>query len=322
MLRPLTAIALASRLFPINAKDVGANLVIEAGPSIAQSTWQAQPWEDGMAALEPAACNSSMLTHDFSTSYYRNVVGSHDRVKVNALRAKYSYGLVRELASGSGAGSDLGPATSASLSLLKRTIPRLGIRTLIDTPCGDVTWQFHSWEMDSLAEYVGVDVVRAVILMNAMRFAHHSNKHFAHWDFVGCGIPRLRTRRGAVRPFDMVHMRDVLMHLSIRSGVRAIQNVCLSGAHYLMATTYNRTLTRAGRKAPLQPTSSVPVLVNTRGSHPDDGGWYPNNLALPPFNLPQPIDCVQTHPHHEPDFTCVYDVRHFPGCTPPEGSAR
>ena len=112
-------------------------------------------------------------------------------------------------------------------------------------------------------------------------------------------------------------MRDVIMHLSIPSGVRAIANVCQSGARYLVATTYNLTLTRAGRAKPLAAGSTLPVTVNSRGAHEHDGGFYTNNLALPPFNLPEPLHCVQTHPAIEPDYTCIYDVRRFPGCAAP-----
>lgn len=267
--------------------------------------------------LVPPQCNSSLLTYDFSSEYYRNIFVKHTtQIKTSEVQLKYTYGKIEMLRSGSGPGSATGDATSNSLHFLKEVIPRFNIKSVVDAPCGDVTWQFQSWEMDSLELYLGIDVVNKVIHFNDMRFAHHKNKAFAAWDFVSCGIPKYR-RGKQVHAFDMVHMRDVLQHLSVKNGLRAIDNVCKSGATYLVATTYPTDVTKAGyatTKIGTPERAAAPRYKVVQNDHPHDGGWYPNNLALPPFNFPQGLQCVETHPTQEPDHTCIYRIRDIPLC--------
>lgn len=303
--KQITALVLLQRCL-VAALDKEAEHMPRKGTPITKSAWQQQGEQDRFAALVPAECNSSQLTHDFASDYYSKVVDKNGGVRLEALRLKYAYGRIKELPAGSGSGSDMGRATAQSLEFLRNVIPKYKIRTVVDAPCGDTTWIFHAWETESLAQYIGLDVVRAVIRLNSMRFAHHANKHFARWDFVACGIPQMQTRGGAVVPVDMVHMRDVLQHLSVKSGMRAIKGVCAAGVRYLVTTTYNQTF--AGGKRTLKDTK-------TNDKDAVDGGWYPNNLALPPFNLPTPLSCVQTHPHIEPDFTCLYDLLQWPACS-------
>lgn len=237
--------------------------------------------------LVPSSCNSTLMSYDFSSEYYRHILDKAKQIKITAIQKKYSYGKIKVLPSGSGPGSETGDATASSLEFLKDVIPRFDIKSVVDVPCGDVNWQFHSWEMDSLEQYVGLDIVKSVIRLNSMRFAHHRNKMFVAWDFVSCGIPRWHRRDGSVRAVDMVHMRDVLQHISVENGLRAIDNVCRSGAtRYFVTTTYPEDITKDAYKTTKLGTPDravAPRLKVTVNNHPQDGGWYPNNLALPPF---------------------------------------
>lgn len=207
----------------------------------------------------------------------------------NTPKFYYTYGYPERLtrSSSSGQGSDIGPATQASLAFLSGIIQEFNISSLLDVPCGDTNWQFEAWEVDSLPVYVGLDIARSVIELNTRKFSFHVNKRFAVWDFAECALPRYRhVRTQATLAFELVHVRDVLQHMPLSRAVAAIENVRKSGARWLVATTY----------------------PNGRNYNIRDGEWYPANLAAAPFQLPRPENCVQTHPAHEADITCLYKL--------------
>jgi hypothetical protein len=199
----------------------------------------------------------------------------------------YTYGIPARLlrASSSGPGSVIGPATARSLEFLSEIVRQFNITSMLDAPCGDVNWQFQSWELDSLAVYVGLDIVRSVVELDQQRFWVHTNKLFLHWDLARCALPHYRMQgERATHPFDMIHMRDVIQHLPLASGKAVIENVRRSGARWLVANTYET-----------QPHNNDVY----------EGGWYPANLGVAPFDL-EPTRCIDTHPDHEADKTCLY----------------
>jgi hypothetical protein len=205
----------------------------------------------------------------------------------------YTYGQLNRLSrkSSSGPGSDIGPATAKSLEFLSEVIRERNVTSIMDIPCGDANWQFQSWEMDSLDVYAGLDVVRQVIRLNQEKFWFHSNKQFAFWDLVTCPLPRFRALgSNRAQPFDLIHVRDVIQHLPLSKAINAIDNVRRSGARWLISTSY-------------------PANTQTNGAVGEirDGDWQPVNLHAAPFNL-TPVKCVETHPHIEPDLTCLYKI--------------
>ena len=247
--------------------------------------------------LEPPQC--SVRDEVFHRQYYHNTADGND-VNLETIRSKYSYGnFTRYGISGSGDGSDLGMNTRYSLMFLAKAIKQYDIRSMLDVPCGDVNWQFHAWELDSLDLYAGLDIVRKTIRFQKVRFAHHKNKLFAHWDMVACPLPRWRPQRGQQSsPFDLVHMRHVIQHIGPRRGAATINNVRHSGARYLMVTTF-----------PDFPLAAPEM---------HDGGFYPNNMARPPFNFPPALDCMHRLPvgrtaaQSDWDHACLYRVTDIP----------
>ena len=160
---------------------------------------------------------------------------------------------------------------------------------MVDIPCGDVNWIFDSFETDSLPLYVGLDVASAVIEVNKNRFAHHKNKEFHFWDASHCAVPRFFNKTSSKEEtFDLVHVRDVVQHMSMDLGVKYFCNVFKSGAKFLLTTTF------------------------PGGTHTNvaDSDFYKNDLSKEPFAFPEPSDvCVKTHPKTEDDLTCLYDLR-------------
>lgn len=189
--------------------------------------------------------------------------------------------------SASGPGSDLGSATVTSLKIIKDTITKFDVKSMVDIPCGDVNWIFDSFETDTLPMYVGLDIAGAVIKVNQKRFAHHRNKQFHFWDATSCILPKFRNGTNDVQAFDLVQVRDVIMHMPLELGVAFYCNVFKAGPKVLVTTSYpNR-----------------PKNTNIK-----EGNHYPNNLWVDPFNFPR-IDCTPTHPAQDAQLTCVYDLR-------------
>ena len=191
--------------------------------------------------------------------------------------------------SASGLGSDLGSTTVTSLKMIRNTIHKFGIKSMVDVPCGDVNWMFESYETDTLPLYLGLDVTSKVIDINNERFDHHNNKEFRFWDMTECVLPKFYNKTSGIeQPFDLVHVRDVIQHLSLEQGVNYFCNTFRSGAKVLITTTY--------------PSAEANKNIEV------EGGWYENNLELEPFSFPKSEDCELSHPEVEPDSTCVYDL--------------
>ena len=267
------------------------------------------------AVMEPSSCGKA------STSVFSRIYGDGSWFNGKAERwdrPSYYYTDLLHRRSASGDGSDVGMASATSLALLAAVISTYGVRTLIDVPCGDVNWQFSSWETDGmLSAYIGLDIVPQVIALNQKRLAHHRNKRFALWDAAACELPRLRLQSrdgknlvggggsggvgsdGTTIAPDLIQVRDVLQHLPPLPALRMARHVVASGAPLVLATTY--------------PQGEPPVRHERDGSlswkaeHADRfGGMQPVNLAAWPFEFPSPVACTLTHPSVDADLTCLY----------------
>lgn len=188
--------------------------------------------------------------------------------------------------SASGPGSNLGHSTETSLKIVKKAIAKYHVKSMIDIPCGDANWIFDSFVTDSLPLYLGLDVTSAVIEVNKQRYAHHINKIFEFWDATTCTLPKFQMGLdGMPTSFDLVHVRDVIQHMTLAQGVNFFCNVFNSGARVLITTTY--------------PHSTNKNIT--------EGDFYLNNLSLEPFSFPDGF-CEPTHPQTDSDVTCVYDL--------------
>lgn len=162
-----------------------------------------------------------------------------------------------------GADSRCGPGSSLEeTAVVRAELPRivhsLGVRTLLDIPCGDFFWMKEvPLELDA---YVGAEVLSKLVRENTERYGA-PNRSFVCLDIRKDPLPRA----------DLVLCRDCLDHLSIGDIRQALGNIVDSGSTYLLATTYP-----------------------ARETNPDirSGEWRPLNLARPPFGLPDPIELV------------------------------
>lgn len=155
----------------------------------------------------------------------------------------------------SGAGSTV-ESTSDVRKNLPELLSRLGIRILLDLPCGDFHWMS---KIDLVGiRYIGADIVAPLIEDNRRRYPRR--------EFIVADISRTKLPLA-----DLLLSRDCLVHLSFRDALRAIDNIRGSGATYLLTTTF--------------PDVRVNEDILT-------GEWRPLNLQHAPFNFPRPVEVL------------------------------
>ena len=109
---------------------------------------------------------------------------------------------------------------------LPRVVKQLGVRTVLDAPCGDYNW-FKEILWDDEITYVGGDVVEALVERNAQLYAN-GNVSFRTLDIVSQALPKV----------DLWLSRDCWFHLPNRDVAAAISNFLNSDIKYLLTTTH------------------------------------------------------------------------------------
>jgi hypothetical protein len=157
----------------------------------------------------------------------------------------------------SGVGSTLA-ATVGIRRELPNLVNRLGIRSLVDAPCGDFMWM--SEIVGCFESYTGIDVVPELVARNQAKFARPGVR-FLLGDITAGDLPAA----------DAVLCRDCFIHLSTPLVWAALPNFRRAGYRYLLLTHD-------------QPVSENREIVT--------GGWRAINWHLPPFCFPAPIDSI------------------------------
>ena len=168
-----------------------------------------------------------------------------------------------ESRSGKGSSLDRGAFLEQRLPLL---LDGLGVRSMLDVPCGDVHWMSR-FPLQGI-QYLGVDIVPEIIAAN--RRNHGAMGEFFCLDACRDPLPEA----------DLILCRDLLSHLpnaSIRSFLR---NICSVHARWLLCGRF---------LGPLGPQD-----VNRDISF---GKFRAVDLCEPPFDLPAPIVMVPEFIH-------------------------
>jgi hypothetical protein len=177
----------------------------------------------------------------FESIYARNAWGSDESV--------------------SGLGSEI-EFTSGLRAALAEHLRRLGVRSMVDAPCGDFNWMS---QVDLAGvRYLGVDIVSDLIESNRKRHGR-DGVEFRILDIVAEQIPRA----------DLVLCRHCLIHLSNRDVRKAISNFRRSGSTWLL-TTHSQSV--------------------ARNEDIESGSFRPINLQMSPFNLPPPEQMIRDEP--------------------------
>lgn len=168
----------------------------------------------------------------------------------------YKENLFKGRNSRSGEGSDL-IQTAKIRSELPKIIKEYNIKTFLDAPCGDWYWMK---ELDfGTTRYVGLDIVNDLIEKNNKEFGN-KQRIFKKVNLIENYIPKA----------DLIFSRDCLVHLTFYDALRIIANFKLSGAKYLLTTTF------------------VDIKENYELEE-KNSFWRPLNMELYPFNFPKPI---------------------------------
>ena len=109
---------------------------------------------------------------------------------------------------GSGTGSSIQVAAGAR-RVIEHLVYRLKIRSMIDAPCGAMTWQAPMLQelkrRDPAFRYFGVDIVDSVVQRNAQQLSHLANVSFATMNLETDALPR---------GYDLILSRDAMQHNS------------------------------------------------------------------------------------------------------------
>jgi SAM-dependent methyltransferase len=193
----------------------------------------------------------------------------------------------RNAESRSGPGSTVARTASLRATLLA-LLEELGVRSLLDAPCGDFNWM-KEMPLEGV-EYIGVDVVAGLIGRNRRLYGRRGRR-FLVADIAADPLPTA----------DLILCRDGLVHLPDGDALRALDRFRSSAARYLLATTF-----------PGQPANSDIAA----------GQWRPMNLEKAPFDLPPPLRLVSDGcptPGYTDKALGLWELTQVPG---PPGSRR
>ena len=190
----------------------------------------------------------------------------------------YKWGRWFDGESRSGAGSSLA-YTENLRAQLPGLLADLGVRTMLDVPCGDFHWMSHV--PLALDEYIGADIVPAMIRDNTQRHAR-ADRRFMVLDIVRSVPPKV----------DLILCRDCLFHFPFALALKALQNFQASGSRYLLVTTF----------------------FDGVNENVASGYYYRINLQAPPFNFPTPIRSIQDSPDQPTRHLALWEFSALPDC--------
>jgi Methyltransferase domain len=155
--------------------------------------------------------------------------------------------------------SGLGSETDATATLradLPGLLRMLGVKSLLDAPCGDAGWINAA---DLGVTMIGIDIVPELIARLSARARQGEIKgNYRLADITRDALPRC----------DAILCRDCLVHLSFANIDRALENFRRSGAIWLITTTFPDWQTNADC---------------------EDGDWRALNFERAPFSWGPPV---------------------------------
>ena len=193
----------------------------------------------------------------------RQIAGSADPKAAFTTIYRMNFWGSRESVSGNGstlASTEVFRAEFAAL------LGALGIRSILDAPCGDFNWM-RLVPLPPGTRYTGADIVDEIIAQCRARHAG-PEREFVVLDLIRDDHP----------PADLWLCRDALIHLSNADIFRALDRFVRSGTQYCLITT--------------QPDVARNRDIPT-------GLMRPVNLLAPPFALPPPRRALADRPAGE-----------------------
>jgi SAM-dependent methyltransferase len=160
-----------------------------------------------------------------------------------------------ESRSGRGSSKDRGLFLASRLPVFLRS---LGVKSILDVPCGDLNWM-ADFPLGGI-RYIGADVVPELIEDNLSSFQHIG----AFYCVDACHDPLPHA--------DLIFCRDMIIHLPNELIGRFIRNVARSSAEWLICTRF------LGPIGPRDVNADIEI-----------GEFRAVDLCEPPFGLPAPL---------------------------------
>lgn len=187
----------------------------------------------------------------------------------NVFTTIYQENFWRSEESVSGPGSTI-EFTKNIVEQIPRIISDLGLKRILDAPCGDYNW-FRLIERDNDVSYIGGDIVEGLVISNQERYGN-DNTRFIHLDITNEALPKA----------DLWLCRDCLSHLSNDDIFKVIHNFMNSDITYLLTSSHPKT------------KKNTNILT---------GQFRQLNLELPPFNFCKPLlsvdDWIEGYPFRQ-----------------------
>ena len=151
----------------------------------------------------------------------------------------------------------------AETAFLRGQLPglltRLGVRRLLDAPCGDFNWM-NEVPLDDI-QYIGCDSS----MENIQAAYRRADRDFREMDIITDDLP----------PADAMLCRDFYQHLPHRMVFSALRNFIASGIPWLLATTHDN-----------QVNDDIPKASMFRRL----------NMGIAPFSFPKPTILIPDPP--------------------------
>mmetsp|Transcript_43948 Transcript_43948/g.73251 ORF Transcript_43948/g.73251 Transcript_43948/m.73251 type:complete len:635 (+) Transcript_43948:180-2084(+) len=167
----------------------------------------------------------------------------------------------------SGQGSTLFSTLNVRKGLIE-FINKFNIKSMIDVPCGDMTWMPEVLKEVHLESYLGVDIVQEMIDQNKERFASLPFMKFEVLDAVKDPLPKA----------DVIFVRELFQHMLRDTARQAIENMRKSGSRWLVATSFQNTYDNWDTTAM---KTKMDMFI-----------YWPWNLELAPFEIGKPLFAI------------------------------
>jgi len=167
---------------------------------------------------------------------------------------------------------------------LYEVLTSYNIHTILDAPCGDLSWIPYVFKERMNISYIGGDISQVVIDRNirtlnsvrqTMNVSHPLWTLINHTNSVSLAQMDLVEASALEANIDLLFCRHMMIHLTVTDNLKVLENIENSGVRYLMATTF---LTNSGND---------PINVNTDDFRLVLG--HEINLMQSPYCLRPPI---------------------------------
>jgi hypothetical protein len=157
---------------------------------------------------------------------------------------------------------------SERVRFLDDFIRQYAIKRLYDIPCGDANWQHALTSLRSGTLYFGSDISHVALQRAKEKNKFHSNMTFWEPFNLITQVPPVQEEESS-----LFLLKEVIQHVPLDAGVAMLENIKSSGVRFLAVTHHAESL-----------------FGKNKNKHVPMGGFYPNNMLVPPFSLEAMLD--------------------------------